>query len=137
MNEKAIQLGCTGTSFVNPDGYHDDTHYTTAADMLKIAVCALEHPLIAETVQMEKSNTKLLSGQRVNWVNSNKLLLTDTAYTYEGATGLKTGTTDEAGYCLAASATRDGRTSVVIVMGAESENGRWDDSIGLLDISFQ
>ena len=93
--------------------------------------------MVAETVKMEKSNTRLLSGQSVNWRNSNRLLQTGNAYAYEGATGLKTGTTDEAGYCLAASATRDGRTSVVIVMGANSENGRWDDSRGLLDISFQ
>ncbi len=137
MNAKAKELGCTGTQFTNPDGYHANDHYTTAADMLKIAVCALEHPLIAETVGMATSNTKLLTGQRVNWKNSNRLLHTDNAYYYEGATGLKTGTTDEAGYCLAACATRDGHTSVVIVMGADSENGRWEDSRGLLDISFQ
>lgn len=137
MNEKAAALGCTGTHFVNPDGYHHADHYTTAADMLKIAVNALEHPLIAQTVSTPKSNATLLSGQRVNWTNTNRLIQPDSAYTYEGATGLKTGTTDEAGYCLAACAVRDGRTSVVIVMGADAENGRWDDATGLLDISFQ
>ena len=137
MNKKADALGCTGTHFQNPDGIHESGHYTTAADMVKIAVCALENPVIAKVAAQPKVKTTLLSGQTVEWESTNLLLLEDNIYTYEGATGLKTGTTDEAGYCLAASATRNGRTSIAVVMGSESENGRWDDCSGLLDMSFQ
>lgn len=137
MNNKAKELGCTGTSFVNPDGYHEDSHYTTASDMLKIAIEAIQHPLIAQVVSQPSVKVTLLTGQTATWHNSNRLVLPDNAYYYEGAFGLKTGTTDEAGRCLAACATRGGRTTIAIVLGAATENGRWDDARGLLDISFQ
>ncbi len=137
MNKKAAALGCTNTHFSNPDGIHAADHYTTAADMLKIAACALQNELIAEVVSTPTVNTVLLSGQSVTWKNSNRLVQENNAYSYAGATGLKTGSTDEAGYCLAASATREGKSCIAIVMGAEEESGRWEDASGLLDISFQ
>ena len=137
MNKKAKELGCSSTHFVNPDGWHEVDHYTTASDMLKIAEAAIDNETIRGIVSTPQTTVTFLSGQSATWQNSNKLLAPNSAYTYEGAFGLKTGTTDEAGKCLAACATRDGRTSIVIVMGAESENGRWDDSRGLLDLSFQ
>lgn len=137
MNETAKNLGCTGTHFANPDGIHQNDHYTTANDMLKIAQAGLEHPLLAEIVKMPEVNARLLSGQSVHWKNSNRLLHKDDSYYYENATGLKTGSTEEAGFCLAASAHKDGHTSIVILMGSKSESGRWDDARGLLDISFQ
>ena len=134
MNKKAKALGCKNTKFTNPDGYHAEGHYTTAADMLKIAEAAIGNDTIKEIVSTPRATVTFLSGQTVTWENSNRLLISDNLYTYEGAFGLKTGTTDEAGKCLAA---RDGRTSIVIVMGSESESGRWEDSRGLLDLSFQ
>ena len=137
MNQKATELGCTGTKFCNPDGYHEDGHYTTANDMCKVAVATIQNAVLREIVATPRVQTNLVSGQRVDWHNSNRLLQPDNAYTYQGAFGLKTGTTDEAGYCLAACAERDGQITVSIVMGADSENGRWDDTCGLLDISFQ
>lgn len=137
MNEKATALGCTGTHFANPDGIDDPNHYTTAADMLKIATCALSNETIAAVVATPSVNTTLLSGQTVNWKNSNRLIQENGAYSYSGATGLKTGSTDAAGYCLAASAQREGKTCIAIVMGAKYESGRWEDASGLLDISFR
>ena len=137
MNEKAAALGCVGTHFVNPDGIHDNNHYTTAADMLKIASCALQNEMISRVVATPVVNTTLLSGHAVSWRNSNRLVQENNAYSYAGATGLKTGSTDEAGYCLAASASRDGKTCVAVVMGSKTESGRWEDASGLLDISFQ
>ncbi len=137
MNEKAAALGCEGTHFSNPDGIDAEDHYTTAADMLKIATCALQNEMIAAVVATPEVTTTLLSGQTVNWKNSNRLIQENNAYSYAGATGLKTGSTDKAGYCLAASAQREGKTCIAIVMGAEYESGRWEDASGLLDISFQ
>ena len=137
MNEKAAALGCNGTHFSNPDGIDADDHYTTAADMLRIAACALENDLIATIVSTPSIKTTLLSGQTVNWKNSNRLIQENNTYSYSGATGLKTGTTDKAGYCLAASAQREGKTCIAIVMGSKTESGRWEDASGLLDISFQ
>ncbi len=137
MNQKAKSIGCQNTKFVNPDGMHDEGHYTTAADMTKIAAATIENATIRAIVAQPTVTVHFLSGQSATWQNSNRLLLPDNAYTYEGAFGLKTGSTDEAGKCLAACATRDGRTTIAVVMGAESENGRWDDARGLLDLSFQ
>lgn len=137
MNEKAAALGCTGTHFSNPDGIDKDDHYTTAADMLKIAACALGNETVATVVSSAAVNTTLLSGQTVHWKNTNRLIQENNAYSYAGATGLKTGSTDKAGYCLAASAEREGKTCIAIVMGAKTESGRWEDASGLLDISFQ
>ncbi len=137
MNDKAAALGCKNTHFANPDGYHQDDHYTTAADMLKVAEAALSQEVIARIVSTGQVQTRLVSGQTVTWQNSNKLVKEGNAFSYAGATGLKTGSTDEAGYCLAASATRDGHTSIAIVMGATEEYCRWEDASGLLDISFQ
>lgn len=137
MNKKAEELGCRNTHFVNPDGVHHDNHYTTAADMLKIAEATLGQELIARIVSTGEAQVRLVSGQTVTWKNSNKLVREGNAFTYAGATGLKTGSTDEAGYCLAASAVRDGQTSIAIVMGATEEYSRWEDASGLLDISFQ
>ncbi|MBE6806799.1 MAG: D-alanyl-D-alanine carboxypeptidase [Ruminococcaceae bacterium] len=137
MNAKAKELGCKKTKFLNPDGYHEEGHYTTALDMLSIAKAAVNNPTIKTIMATPEVTVKFLSGQSATWHNSNKLLLPDNAYTYEGAFGLKTGSTDEAGKCLAACATRNGRTCIAIVMGAEEENGRWDDARGLLDLGFQ
>ncbi len=137
MNKKATALGCTNSHFENPDGIHSANHYTTAADMLKIAAAALQNDMIANIVSTPVVNTTLLSGQGVNWHNTNRLVQENNVYSFAGATGLKTGSTDEAGYCLAASAEREGKTCVAIVMGAAEENGRWEDAGGLLDISFQ
>ena len=125
------------TDFANPDGIHQADHYTTAADMLKIAACALQNDTIATVVATPIVNTTLLSGQTVTWKNSNRLIQENNAFSYAGATGLKTGSTTEAGYCLAASATREGKTCIAIVMGSKVESGRWEDASGLLDISFQ
>ena len=137
MNKKAKELGCKKTKFANPDGYHESGHYTTASDMLCIAKAAVKNKVIKGIVSQPQVNVRFISGQSATWQNSNRLLIPENAYTYEGAFGLKTGTTDEAGKCLAACATRDGHTSIAIVMGSESENGRWDDARGLLDLSFQ
>ncbi len=137
MNNKAKALGCTNTHMENPDGIHEENHYTTAADMYKIAAHALSVDAIRQVVSQPQVNVTFLSGQQVTWHNTNRLVKENNVYTYAGATGLKTGSTNEAGSCLAASATRDGRTSIAIVMGAKEESGRWEDASGLLDISFQ
>lgn len=142
MNKKAKELGCQSTTFHNPDGFDKKGHMTTAADMMKICVAALADPTIAEVCATYHVDTTFVSGRQISWDNSNKLLDPDSSYYYEGATGLKTGTTDAAGNCLAASATRDGRTVIALVLGAEEDYSwvderRWEDARGLLDLAFQ
>ncbi len=136
MTEKAKELGCTNTTFLNPDGIDKTGHQTTANDLLKIALHALKQPFIAETVATDEITTTFVSGQTKTWQNSNKLLHPDSGYAYAGACGMKTGTTDGAGNCLISCATRDGRTVLCVLLGAEKESTRWNETIELLNLGF-
>lgn len=136
MTDKAKALGCTDTTFLNPDGIDKAGHETTANDLLKISLHALSVPLIAETVATDEVTTTFASGQTKTWKNSNKLLQTDSGYAYMGACGMKTGTTDGAGNCLISCATRDGRTVLCILLGADKDSTRWNETIELLNLGF-
>lgn len=129
MNDLAAELGCTGTHFVTPDGYHDAYHFTTARDMLKIASAALDTPQIAKTVRKATS-------EYGDWENGNMLVCPDEPYYYEYATGLKTGYTDEAGFCLAASAERGGVKLIAVMFQSESTEYRFLDAQNLFERGF-
>ena len=102
MNETAARLGAADSRFVNPDGYFDAGHYTTAADMAKIAAAALEVPQIRDTVGRATKSDRFEPGRDHTWMNTNQLLQKSSPYYYEGCTGLKTGYNNEAGNCIAA-----------------------------------
>lgn len=136
MTEKAKALGCTNTTFLNPDGIDKKGHQTTANDLLKIALYARKQPLIAEIVATEKVTTTFASGQTKTWVNSNKLMQANGSYTYAGTCGMKTGTTDAAGNCLISCVTRDGRTVMCILLGAATDTARYNETIELLNLGF-
>ncbi len=137
MNETAKELGCKDTHFVNPDGIHHQNHYTTASDMILIAKYAYEQPLVATVIGQEVVTRSFLSGETgATWYNTNSLLRTNTRYLFEGATGMKTGYTSQAGYCLAASAEKDGAVLIAILMGGENSYGRFEDATGLFTVCF-
>jgi D-alanyl-D-alanine carboxypeptidase (penicillin-binding protein 5/6) len=135
-NETLHAIGAANSHFSVPDGFHDDEHYTTALDMLKISINAMNYPEIMESVNKTYMTARFLTGESVDWQNSNLLIqdYSDCYYTY--ARGLKTGMTDEAGYCVAALATRFGHDVICITMGAEASDIRWTETISLLDSSF-
>ena len=137
MNETAARLGAADSRFVNPDGYFDTGHYTTAADMAKIAAAALEVPQIRDTVGRATKSDRFEPGRDHTWMNTNQLLQKSSPYYYEGCTGLKTGYNNEAGNCIAASAQRGGREILVIVMDCRTRNGSFEDARLLLDAGFQ
>ena len=136
MTEKARELGCENTVFLNPDGIDKDGHETTASDLLKIALYALEQPFFAETVATEKITATLLSGQTITLKNSNKLLQSGSKYAYEGTLGVKTGTTGAAGSCLISLVERDGRKLLCVLLGGRNDNRRYTDTTILLDVAF-
>ncbi len=137
MNETAKSLGAKNTHFVNPDGMHNANHYTTATDMLLICKAAMENPTLAAVMREEKVTRTFLSGETgATWYNTNYLLRTDTRYLYEGTTGLKTGHTDEAGYCLTAAAERDGVKLIAVLMNSDNTSGRFEDATGLFTVCF-
>lgn len=123
MNERAAQLGCEHTHYVNPHGLHDSSHYTTAWDIYLITREAMQHELFM-TVCNAKSyeipatnvNDKPRTLHTTNYLISN---WRSRAYVYSGAQGIKTGSTDEAGHCLVSSAVRGSRQLISVVLGAE------------------
>lgn len=137
MNQTAAELGCTNSNFVNPDGYHNEFHYTTASDMLKIAIHSYNLSIIRNSVcQTSARHVYSNNTKDVTWLNTNKLLSMDEQYYYEFAVGMKTGTTDEAGYCLAAVAEKDGEQIVTVIMGASTNETRYTDTISVFNAAY-
>ena len=130
MNDRAGQLGMVNTNFVNCSGLDDDTteHLTTAYDIALMSKELLSHERIKTytTVWMDS-----LRNGETQLVNTNKLVRF-----YSGTTGLKTGTTTKAGYCLSASAERDGLHLIAVVMGAENSTDRFESAKAMLNWGF-
>lgn len=137
MNEFASDSGCTDTNFTCPDGFHDDNHYTTAMDMLRMTLHSEEYPEIAESGEKTYAEVDFLSGEHIWWSNSNSLIQSDNSNYYMYATGLKTGMTDQSGYCVVATAERFGHEIIIVCMGSETSEVRWNDTIALFDAAFQ
>lgn len=125
MNAKAKELGCTGTHFSNPHGLHDPNHYTTAADLAKIALYAMKMPYFMDICSQLSYDCKLTGGPRtgttLSLTTTNRMLISaDELYYYRYAKGIKTGHTDESGYCLVSSASADGYSYLCVALGAPS-----------------
>lgn len=128
MNHYAEQLGMDDTRFANATGLPDENHYTTARD-----IAVLSRALIEEFPDYYSwFADKEFTYNDIRQHNRNNLLWRDPA-----VDGLKTGHTESAGYCLAASARRDGMRLISVVMGADSEKSRTDDSQALLNYGFR
>ncbi|MDK2856468.1 MAG: hypothetical protein PWQ41_1493 [Bacillota bacterium] len=127
QNSKARAIGAWDTHFVNPHGLPDPNHYTTAYDLATIARYALKNAKFQEIVRAREKELFGPEGSR-SFISTNRLL-----WSYSGADGVKTGTTSEAGQCLVASATRDGRQLVGVVLHSDD---RWSDAAALLDYGY-
>ena len=141
MNEKAKELGALDTNFVNPDGWHDENHYTTAYDMLLISKHAMSNPLIAKIASTDTIKAIFVSGEMIVWKNTNMLVVkSDESYSNEyyneHAKGLKTGSTPEAGFCLSTYAEFGEDEIFVIVMNASGNSRRFDDANKLFDLAI-
>ncbi|MGE4213907.1 MAG: D-alanyl-D-alanine carboxypeptidase family protein [Anaerotignaceae bacterium] len=143
MNKKAEELGCTNSNFVNPHGYHDERHFTTAEDMAKIAAAGLKIDLLKRICSekeysgngMGNVDTTGLITNDYDW-KSHNLLITSGEYAYPYATGMKTGFTDEAGNCVTATADKEGILLIAVVFNSE-DPGRWEDATKLFDYGFE
>ena len=112
MNDWAKSIGCENTNFVNPDGLHDDNHYTTAADMAKITLEALKNETFTTI-----ASTKSINYKKFTFIHTNYMLdRFHVTYYYEYAEGIKTGSTTEAGYCVIVKASKDGYNYLAVVM---------------------
>ena len=128
MNERAAELGMTNTHFKNCTGLDAEGHLTSAYDVAVMSSALIKHKLIKDytTVWMDS-----LRDGKSELVNTNKLVRF-----YEGTTGLKTGTTSTAKYCVSATAERNGLELVAVVMSADSTADRFNGAKKLLDYGF-
>ncbi len=129
MNEKAKALGMTNTNFLDCSGLTDEGHYSTAHD---IALMALEitkkYPLIFDYTTIRHDTFR---NGTFDLDNTNHLI-----GKYRGMTGLKTGMTNASGYCLAATASRDGLDLISVILGSETNNMRFSETTKILDYGF-
>ena len=147
MNQRAQELGCTGTHFVNPNGLHDPNHYSTAWDIYLFTreamknetfmkICGTASYVVPATNMSEERELYTTNSLISNW----RIM----GYQYDGADGIKTGSTSDAGHCLISSAQEGELHFVSVVMGAEriEENGvgnllNFSETSHLFDYGFK
>ena len=148
MNQRAAELGMEDTHFANTHGYHDDNHYTSAWDIYLMCKEAMQYETfrtIVSSLNYTMPATNMHEEPRI--VRSTNALISNFrvfGYLYQYATGIKTGSTPEAGYCLAASATKEDRNLISVVLGCEREPNTtgsdgfiyFDETIRLFDWGF-
>lgn len=148
MNTKALELGCTGTNFVNTNGIHNTNHYSTAYDLALMGKYAMQNETFRKIVSTTKytlpATNKYPEATRF-FKQTNALIVPDDRdrvdnYYYPYTTGIKTGYTDPAGNCIVASAKKDDVEYIVVILGAQNtENGlsaRYLDCKKLFDYAF-
>ena len=140
MNNKAKELGCLDTHFVNPNGIHSNDHYSTAYDMSLIGRYAMQFEdimRIAMVNQYTLPKTNKYSKEDRIFNSTNGLITKNDEYYYPDATGLKTGYTDKSGYCIVTTAKRDNMELLSVVFGSDTIKDRYEDCIDLFDYGFE
>ncbi len=131
MNEKAAELGMTNTHFENCTGLSAPGHMSTASDIAKMSLALLKHPTILKYSSIYMETISEGRQSPIELVNHNKLVRF-----YKGCDGLKTGFTQEAMYCISATANRDGVRMLGVIMGAPTYKQRNADVSKLMDFGF-
>lgn len=130
MNKIAADLHLTNTHFTNPSGLFEDNHFSTARDLAKIAVYAMENPILARVVGTKEKTVTSLDGNIVHKLTNLNALLWDVP----GVLGVKTGKTDEGGEALVTFVERDGNQLIIVVLGSVD---RFGDTRELIDWTYQ
>ena len=133
MNRQAAQLGMTGTHFSNPDGYHDDNHYTNFDDLVALAKLSLENDTVMRYARVPKTTVQPVFGHEKEWINTNLLVNPETIYYCPYAIGLKTGQTEAAGSCLLSAFDVEGRIYIIGVFGSPLYDAKLDDTLQLFN----
>jgi len=133
MNDRASELGMDNTNFINPTGLTDSEHYTSAYDIGLMSRELLKHPKVHDWLTLWMSDIQVGKKKDVTQSlnNTNRLI-----HDYQGANGIKTGFTNDAGFCLSASAKRGNLTLIAIVMGSQTSKIRNASVKKLLDYGF-
>lgn len=131
MNDKAKKLNLVNTNFINPTGLDEKNHYSSAYDLALIAIELMKHPDVFKYTTLYEDYLRKNTDNKFWLVNTNKLLKS-----YKGVDGLKTGMTDNAGYCMAVTAKRGDMRILAIVLGEKEGKVRNNETASLLDYGF-
>lgn len=136
MNQRAKEAGALNSNFVNPHGYHDTNHYTTAYDLAMITRDAMKYEFFHEITSTINMETKYWDTKEPRyWHNKNRLINKYYPEYYEYATGGKTGWTTPAGPCLVSTAAKDGMNLISVVLKSEYSK-QWSDTVALFNYGF-
>lgn len=131
MNKRASELGLTNTNFKNPHGLDDANHYSSSRDMSIIAKELVKHKEVLEYTKIYEDYLREDTDRKIWLVNTNRLVRF-----YDGVDGLKTGYTEDAGYCMTATAEKDGMRIIAVVMGEDTSKIRNQEVSEMLDYAF-
>ena len=135
MNRRASDLGCRQTHFVTPNGLDAQGHQTTAAELAKISAEAIKNPTFVKIINTPSRSFSNTEGNRQYQVSNKDAFL----QMMDGAFGIKTGFTQDAGYCFVGALNRDGRTYVSVVLGSgwpPDKSYKWQDTIKLMNFGL-
>ena len=132
-NRRAAEVGLANSHFVTPDGYHDEGHHSCPGDLATIGELALGNEIISRYMALQQDSVTFYSGETVTWYNTNRLLNPESAWYCDAAVGMKTGYTQEAGYCLLAAFQKEEGHILVGIFDAENKLSRYTDSVILFE----
>jgi serine-type D-Ala-D-Ala carboxypeptidase (penicillin-binding protein 5/6) len=133
MNQRALELGLTHTSFANPHGLDEPGHYTSARDLLELARVAMDRPEFVEVVKAKKLVFPPAPDGTARTGSSTNLML----WSYPGSLGVKTGFTAQALLTYVAAAERDGRRLYAVLLGSDGDRAHFADATELFDYGFE
>lgn len=140
MNETAVKIGCTNSNFVNPNGVHNENHYSTAHDLALIGRYSLKFEKLKELVKktyFKLPATDLYTKDDRIFSTTNELILSGSVKNYyRYAEGLKTGFTTPAGYCLMGYASKDGLELISVLLNCSTSDNRYLETQKLFDYGF-
>lgn len=139
MNEKAKEIGCTHSNFVNCNGEHDTNHYSTSHDMALIAKYAMKYEELRDIAQKTEYSlpaTEIYNKSDRNYYTTNEMLKSSSKNYYKYAKGIKTGFTTPAGNCLMVYSKKNNMPLVAVVMKSTTQNSRYEDAKNIIEYSY-
>lgn len=139
MNNKAKEIGCSNTHFVNPNGIDNKDHYTTAYDMYLITNYAMKNETFAKIVSTPEytlpATNKCPNSNRI-MKNTNNFVNPSSKYYNENVKGVKTGTTDLAGNCLITDSTKNNLDFITVILGATTSDSKFSETQKMIEYAY-
>ena len=137
MNALAQEIGMTGSHFVNPHGYHDENHYSTARDLAAAARLGLTDPIFCQIVTCMNYTLPATQNRDALLIQNTNEIFDPTSDAYiPGAAGVKSGYTSLAGFCYVGAAQRDGKTLIAVILHVPGRDRGWTDLKRLFEYGF-